>query len=134
MRLVGIVYLAALAVSVSLAAVAIGAVLSTALLIGPPATALRLTKSPGRAMVVSALTGLAATWLSIVAVLRLLLLAAARPRLAGAFFVVVLVLLGYLLSLPAAEAAPRPRAHRTRRPSAARRSAARRRMVRCHHV
>src|SRR5215831_12938785 len=37
-RLVGMAYLAALAVSVSLAAVAIGAVLSTALLIGPPAT------------------------------------------------------------------------------------------------
>ena len=46
-RLVGIAYLAALAVSVSLAAVAIGAVLSTALLIGPSATALRITKTPG---------------------------------------------------------------------------------------
>jgi zinc/manganese transport system permease protein len=64
-RLVGIVYLAALAVSVSLAAVAIGAVLSTALLIGPPATALRLAKSPGRAMAASALIGLAVTWLGI---------------------------------------------------------------------
>ena len=46
-RIVGIVYLAALAVSVSLAAVAIGSMLSTALLIGPAATALRITKSPG---------------------------------------------------------------------------------------
>src|ERR1700727_1191286 len=41
-RAVGIGYLAALAVSVSLAAVAIGAVLSTALLIGPSATPLRI--------------------------------------------------------------------------------------------
>ena len=39
-RLVGIAYLIALAVDVSLSAVAIGAVLSTALLIGPAATAL----------------------------------------------------------------------------------------------
>ena len=54
-RLVGTAYLAALAVSVSLAAVAIGAVLSTALLIGPSATALRITKTPARAMAVSAL-------------------------------------------------------------------------------
>jgi len=54
-RLVGAVYLMALAVSVSLAAVAIGAVLSTALLIGPAATALRLTKSPLRAMATSAI-------------------------------------------------------------------------------
>ena len=82
-RLVGIAYLAALAVSVSLAAVAIGAVLSTALLIGPSATALRVTKSPGRAMAVSALTGLAVTWLGIVLAYDSVLLAAARSRLAG---------------------------------------------------
>jgi len=61
-RLIGAIYLIALAVSVSLAAVAIGAVLSTALLIGPAATALRVTKSPIRAMVASAVTGLVATW------------------------------------------------------------------------
>ena len=65
-RAVGMAYLAALAVSVSLAAVAIGAVLSTALLIGPSATALRVAKSPGWAMAASALTGVAATWIGIV--------------------------------------------------------------------
>jgi len=64
-RLVGIVYLVALAIDVSLSAVVIGAVLSTALLIGPAATALRVTRSPGRAMAVSAVTGLIATWLGI---------------------------------------------------------------------
>jgi len=40
-RLVGIGYLVALALAVSLSAVTIGAILSTALLIGPAATALR---------------------------------------------------------------------------------------------
>jgi zinc/manganese transport system permease protein len=97
-RLVGTVYLAALAVSVSLAAVAIGAVLSTALLIGPAATALRITKSPGRAMAVSALTGLVATWLGIVLAYDSFYW---PPRGHGwpvSFFVVVLVLAGYLLS------------------------------------
>ncbi len=108
-RLVGIAYLAALAVSVSLAAVAIGAVLSTALLIGPPATALRVTKSPARAMAVSALTGLAATWLGIVLAYDSYYW---PPRGHGwpvSFFVVALVLIGYLLSYvrPRAKRAPR---------------------------
>jgi zinc/manganese transport system permease protein len=108
-RMVGIVYLAALAVSVSLAAVAIGAVLSTALLIGPSATALRLTKSPARAMAVSALTGVAVTWLSIVLAYDS---SSWPPRGHGwpvSFFVVVLVLAAYLLSYlrPRQKEAPR---------------------------
>ena len=82
-RLTGILFLMALAVTVSLSAVAIGAVLSTALLVGPAATALRVTRSPGRAVLVSAGTGLAATWLGICARLRVLLLAAAWPWLAS---------------------------------------------------
>ncbi len=48
-RLVGAGYLLALALAVALAAFTIGAILSTALLVGPAATALRLTRSPGRA-------------------------------------------------------------------------------------
>ena len=108
-RLVGIVYLAALAVSVSLAAVAIGAVLSTALLIGPAATALRVTKSPARAMAASALTGLAATWLGIVLAYDSYYW---PPRGHGwpvSFFVVALVLMGYLISYvrPRRKRAPR---------------------------
>jgi len=64
-RIVGAVYLVALAVAVGLAALTIGAVLSTALLIGPPATALRLTKRPGLASVAAAAIGVLATWLGI---------------------------------------------------------------------
>jgi zinc/manganese transport system permease protein len=97
-RLVGIAYLAALAVSVSLAAVAIGAVLSTALLVGPAATALRVTKSPGRAMAVAALTGLAATWLGIVLAYDSYYWPPYGHGWPVSFFVVVLVLIGYLLS------------------------------------
>jgi zinc/manganese transport system permease protein len=64
-RLIGIGYLVALAIAVSLSAVTIGAILSTALLIGPAATALRLTKRAARAMVTAAAIGMAATWLGI---------------------------------------------------------------------
>ncbi len=106
-RIVGIAYLAALAISVSLAAVAIGAVLSTALLIGPAATALRITRSPVRAMAASALTGLAATWLGIVLAYDS---GNWPPHDHGwpvSFFVVALILAGYLLSY-----ARRPRRHR----------------------
>jgi zinc/manganese transport system permease protein len=64
-RLVGIAYMAALALAVGLSSLAIGAILSTALLIGPSATALRLTKRMSRSFVLSAAIGLATTWLGI---------------------------------------------------------------------
>ncbi|HMD92297.1 MAG TPA: metal ABC transporter permease [Trebonia sp.] len=97
-RLVGAVYLIALAISVSLAAVAIGAVLSTALLIGPSATALRVTKSPVRAMAASAVTGLAATWLGIVLAYDSYYWPPYGHGWPVSFFVVALVLIGYLLT------------------------------------
>jgi zinc/manganese transport system permease protein len=97
-RLVGAVYLIALAISVSLAAVAIGAVLSTALLIGPSATALRVTKSPVRAMAASAAIGLAATWLGIVLAYDSYYWPPHGHGWPVSFFVVALVLIGYLLT------------------------------------
>jgi zinc/manganese transport system permease protein len=109
-KIVGITYLAALAISVSLAAVAIGAVLSTALLIGPSATALRVTKSPVRAMAASALTGLAATWLGIVLAYDSYDWPPYHHGWPVSFFVVALVLVGYLLSYarrPGRNRAPR---------------------------
>ncbi|MGO9456263.1 MAG: metal ABC transporter permease [Acidimicrobiales bacterium] len=64
-RRVGVAHLLAMGLAVSLAALTIGAVLSTALLIGPPATALRLVKRPGLATLVAGVIGVAATWLGI---------------------------------------------------------------------
>ena len=52
-RLVGAGYLVALALAVSMSAVTIGAILSTALLIGPAAVALRVTKRIGVAIAIS---------------------------------------------------------------------------------
>jgi zinc/manganese transport system permease protein len=65
-RAVGALYLLALAVAVSLSALTIGAILGTALMIGPAATALRLAKRPGISMVIAAGLGVLATWLGIV--------------------------------------------------------------------
>jgi len=65
-RAVGALYLLALALSVALAAITIGTILSTALLIGPAATALRLTRRPGTAILAAGLIGIGATWLGIV--------------------------------------------------------------------
>ncbi|QMU67411.1 metal ABC transporter permease [Streptacidiphilus sp. P02-A3a] len=106
-RLVGGCYLAALAVTVSLSAMTIGAVLSTALLIGPAATALRLTRRPGWAMVLSAAIAVAATWLGILLAYDSYYWAPVRRGWPVSFFVVVLIFAGYLLThLPD----PRPEA------------------------
>ncbi len=48
-----------------LSAIAIGSILSTAILIGPAATAVRLTRRPGAAMLVAVVLSLGCTWLGI---------------------------------------------------------------------
>lgn len=97
-RLVGFGYLLALALSVALCALTIGAILSTALLVGPAAAALRLSRRPGAAVATASLLGVMATWLGI-------LLAYDSydwpPRHYGwpvSFFVVTAVFAAYLLS------------------------------------
>jgi zinc/manganese transport system permease protein len=65
-RLVGALYLLALALATALAAITIGTILSTALLIGPAAAALRLTRRPLRAMAVAIGIGVAAVWIGVV--------------------------------------------------------------------
>jgi zinc/manganese transport system permease protein len=97
-RLTGVFFLMALAVTVSLSAIAIGAVLSTALLVGPAATALRVTRSPLKAVVVSAAIGLAATWLGIWLAYESYYWPPYGHGWPVSFFVVALVLAGYLLS------------------------------------
>ena len=97
-RAVGVAYLAALAVAVSLSAVVIGAVLSTALLIGPAATALRVTRTPLRAMTAAALAGTAATWLGILLAFDSYYWPPVRQGWPVSFFVVALVLVFYLLA------------------------------------
>ncbi len=65
-RLVGLLHLVSLALAVSLAAITVGAILSTALLIGPAAIALRIARRPGHAVLLSAAIGVAVTAVGIV--------------------------------------------------------------------
>jgi zinc/manganese transport system permease protein len=59
---VGLLHLLVLSLAVTLSAMTIGAILSTALLIGPAAAALRLARRPGLAILLAMLIGLLATW------------------------------------------------------------------------
>jgi zinc/manganese transport system permease protein len=97
-RLIGAVYLMALAISVALSAVIIGAVLSTALLIGPAATALRIARGPIRAMATAAAIGVAATWIGIVLAYDSFYWPPSGHSWPVSFFVVALVVGGYLLT------------------------------------
>ena len=97
-RAVGVAYLMALAVSVALSAVIIGAVLSTALLVGPAATALRIAKGPVRAMLTAAGLGVLATWLGIVLAYDSFYWPPAGRGWPVSFFVVTLITVGYLVT------------------------------------
>ncbi|HLN04704.1 MAG TPA: metal ABC transporter permease [Acidimicrobiales bacterium] len=97
-RRVGILFLLAMAIAVSLSCVTIGAILSTALLIGPAAAALRLTKRPGLALAWAALIGLATTWLGILLAYDSFYWPPARRGWPVSFFVVALVFAVYLLA------------------------------------
>jgi zinc/manganese transport system permease protein len=97
-RAVGAAYLVALAISVSLSAVAIGAVLSTALLIGPAAAALRIAKGPVRAMVTAALIGVAVTWIGILLAYDSYYWPPHGHAWPVSFFIVALVVVAYLLT------------------------------------
>ena len=114
-RAIGIAYLVIMAVAVSLAAETIGAILATALVVGPPATALRLTKRPGGALVVAGLIGVVAVWLGIVLAYDSYYWPPAGHGWPVSFFVVALVFLFYLV----AGAVARIVQARRRRPSEA---------------
>jgi zinc/manganese transport system permease protein len=113
-RLVGMLHLVALAIAVALAALTIGTILSTALLVGPAATALRLTRSPGRAIAAAGLIGIVAVWLGILMAYDSYYWPPAGHTWPVSFFVVALILVFYVL----AGAASRARS-RGKRPAAA---------------
>jgi zinc/manganese transport system permease protein len=101
-RLAGALCLTAVALAVALSALTIGAILSTALLVGPAATALRLTNKPGLVMIWAAIIGLAATWLGVLLAFDSFYWPPARQGWPVSFFVVALVFAFYLLAqLPA---------------------------------
>jgi zinc/manganese transport system permease protein len=97
-RAVGALYLLAMAIAVSLSCVTIGAILSTAVLIGPAAAALRLTKRPGLAFAWAGLIGLGVTWLGIVLAYDSYYWPPVGRGWPVSFFVVAVILAVYLLA------------------------------------
>ncbi len=97
-RLVGLLGLAAIALAVSLAAVTIGTILSTALLVGPAATALRLISRPGLATAAAALIGVAVTWLGILLAYDSFTWPPQHDGWPVSFFVVALIFAVYLVA------------------------------------
>jgi len=109
-RLVGAAYLLALALAVALAAMTIGTILSTALLIGPAATALRLTRRPGRAIALAGALGVGAMWLGVLLAYDSFYWPPKEHGWPVSFFVVALIFAGYLLAGAIARVGPGARA------------------------
>lgn len=109
-RLVGLLFMASLAISVGLSAIAIGAILSTGLLIGPPATALRLTKRFGRAIAGACVLGVFATSIGVLLSYDSYYWGTGHRGFPVSFFIVAIVVLLYLVSgLPFLQSATRSR-------------------------
>ena len=97
LRVVGICFMVMLAVAVGLSAIVIGSILSTALLIGPPASALRIATRLSRAIALACVLGVAATWLGIVFAYDSYYWFGSGRGLPVSFFVVVDVAIEFVL-------------------------------------
>jgi zinc/manganese transport system permease protein len=97
-RAVGLAFLLAIALAVSLSALTVGTILSTALLVGPPAIAMRITRRPGLATVAAALIGVVVTWLGIVLAYDSFTWPPRHDGWPVSFFVVALTFAGYLIA------------------------------------
>ena len=97
-RLVGALYLLALALSVALAALTIGAVLATALVVGPAAAALRLARRPAAAVAVAVAIAVGATSVGIVLAYDSYYWPPHGQGWPVSFFIVALILVFYLLA------------------------------------
>jgi len=97
-RLVGVLFLIGLALAVALSALTIGAILSTALLIGPAATALRFSSRPAVAIIGAAVIGVAATWIGILLAYDSYYWPPIHHGWPVSFFVVAVIFSGYLLA------------------------------------
>lgn len=91
-------YLVSVALAVALAALSVGAILATALLVGPAAAGLRLAKSPGRACLWAAGVGVLALWAGVLLAYDSYQWPPAGQGWPVSFFVVLLVLAGYVVA------------------------------------
>jgi zinc/manganese transport system permease protein len=98
LRGVGVLFMIAMAVSVGLSSIAVGSILSTALLIGPAAASMRLTKSLRASLMVAGVLGVATTWLGILFAYDSFYWVPASQGLPVSFFIVSLIFIAYLVS------------------------------------
>ncbi|HET9074394.1 MAG TPA: metal ABC transporter permease [Solirubrobacteraceae bacterium] len=92
----GLAYLLALVIAVALAALSVGTILSTALMVGPAATALKLSARPGRAIALAGAIGVAAVWLGLVLAYDSYAWPPLHHGWPASFFIVALILGAYL--------------------------------------
>lgn len=97
-RAVGVIFAVIMACVVEEASLIAGSLLGTALLIGPAAAAMRLTKRLGAAVAAAALFGVGAMWLGILLAYDSYLWPPSGRGWPVSFFVCVLTLAAYLLS------------------------------------
>ncbi|MGH9047638.1 MAG: metal ABC transporter permease [Acidimicrobiales bacterium] len=97
-RTTGVLYMLALALAVGLSSLTIGTILSTALLIGPPATALRLTRRMGWALLVAVGIGVGACWLGVLLSYDSFYWGSSHNSMPVSFFIVAIVFVAYLAS------------------------------------
>jgi zinc/manganese transport system permease protein len=97
-RIISLVFIILLAVVVEESSLIIGALLSTALLIGPAAAAVRLTHKMGWAFVWSAVLGMMATWIGIVLAYDSFGWPPGGRGWPVSFFICIVILLFYLLA------------------------------------
>ncbi len=96
LRLINLLYLVVVVAAVDQAAIMVGALLSTALIVGPAAIAVRLTSRPGLRLGVAAVVGVAATSLGILLAYDSFYWPPAGRGWPDSFFISTLILLGYL--------------------------------------
>ncbi len=118
-RWVGLGFMASMAVAVGLSSIAIGSILSTALLIGPAATALRLTRSLSSSIALACVFGVSTTLLGILLAYDSSYWDSSSQGLPVSFFIVAITFTGYLCSgIPALRRAATSRKSKTGRPLA----------------
>jgi zinc/manganese transport system permease protein len=97
-RLIGFVFMVVTGVTVALASLIVGTILSPALLIGPSAAALRLTRRPVAAMATAAAIGVGACWLGTLLAYDSYKWPPTGDGWPVSFFVVALIFVVYLAS------------------------------------
>lgn len=98
LRGVGVLFMIAMAVSVGLSSIAVGSILSTALLIGPAAASVRLTKRLRASLLLAGALGVAATWLGILFAYDSFYWVPSSQGLPVSFFIVSLIFTSYLIA------------------------------------